>query len=72
MRDSNNTNPFLAYAQARLENYKMPVASLYQKSMEDMEKAEQKPKQKVFNSMTSLLKESFFVGSTKYGNNFIC
>ncbi len=68
---SNASNPFLAYTQAKLDDYQMPVASLYQDSVKAFIKSAQKPKQKVFNNMSKLLQESFFIGSTKYGNNFI-
>lgn len=67
----NASNPFLAYSQAKIEDYQMPVASLYQDSVKAFVKAQQKPKQKVFNNMSKMLQESFFIGSTKYGNNFI-
>ena len=68
---TNATNPFLAYNQAKIDDYKMPVTSLYQESLNAFVKSAQKPKQKVFNNMSKLLQESFFVGSTKFGNNFI-
>lgn len=68
---ANASNPFLTYNQARIDDYQMPVASLYQDSVKAFMKTSQKPKQKVFNNMSKLLQESFFVGSTKYGNNFI-
>lgn len=67
----NASNPFLAYTQAKIDDYQMPAASLYQNSIKAFAKSAQKPKQKVFNNMSKLLQESFFVGSTKFGNNFI-
>lgn len=33
--------------------------------------ASQPPKKKVYKSMNKMLQECFFVGSLKYGNNFI-
>ena len=69
--NKNASNPFLAYAQPQETNFKMPVASMYRDSLKAFAKANEKPKQKVFNNMSKLLQESFFVGSTKFGNNFI-
>lgn len=69
--NKNASNPFIAYTQAKIDNYKMPVASMYKDSMKAFRKASQAPKQKVFNNMSKLLQESFFIGSTKFGNNFI-
>lgn len=68
---TNASNPFLAYTQPKLDEFKLPAANLYRESVVAFFKTSQKPKQKVFNNMTKLLQESFFVGSTKYGNNFI-
>ena len=68
---TNATNPFLAYTQPRIEEFKMPVADMYKNSLNAFCKSTQKPKQKVFNNITKLLQESYFVGATKYGNNFI-
>ena len=68
--NKNASNPFLTYAQAD-SGYKMPVSDLYQDSLRAFAKNGQKPKQKVFNNLNKLLGESFFIGATKYGNNFI-
>ena len=69
---TNASNPFLAYTQPKVEEFKMPVADLYKDSLDGFSKSAQKPKQKVFNNITKLLQESYFVGATKFGNNFIC
>lgn len=68
---TNASNPFLVYNQTKIDEYKLPVASLYKKTIEEFNRTTQKPKQKVFNNLTKLLQESYFVGSTKFGNNFI-
>ena len=68
--NKNASNPFLTYSQAN-SGYKMPVSDLYQDSLRAFAKNGQKPKQKVFNNLNKLLGESFFIGATKYGNNFI-
>ena len=68
---ANASNPFLAYTQPKREEYKLPVADMYKDSLIAFQKNAQKPKQKVFNNITKLLQESYFVGSTKFGNNFI-
>lgn len=70
--NNNASNPFVAYTQAKIEEFKLPAASMYLDSMRAFAKSNQKPKQKVFNNMSKLLQESFFIGATKYGNNFIC
>ncbi len=67
----NASNPFLAYTQPKIEEFKMPVADLYKDSLDAFTKNAQKPKQKAFNSMYKMLQESYFVGATKFGNNFI-
>ena len=69
--NKNASNPFMAYAQAKVEDFKLPAASMYLESMKALAKSNQAPKQKVFNNMQKLLQESFFVGATKFGNNFI-
>ena len=69
--NKNASNPFIAYTQAKVEEFKLPAASMYLDSMKAFAKSNQPPKQKVFNNMSKLLQESFFVGSTKFGNNFI-
>ena len=68
---ANASNPFIAYTQPHIEEFKIPAASLYKDSLDAFSKSAQKPKQKVFNNITKLLQESYFVGATKYGNNFI-
>lgn len=45
------------------KEYKQAKAALLQASMP--------PKKKVYKSMNKMLQECFFVGSLKYGNNFI-
>ena len=70
--NKNASNPFIAYTQAKVEEFKLPAANMYKDSLKAFVKTSQPPKQKVFNSMSKLLQESFFVGSTKFGNNFIC
>ena len=69
---TNASNPFLAYTQPKVEEFKLPAADMYRDSLVAFHKNAQKPKQKVFNNITKLLQESYFVGSTKFGNNFIC
>lgn len=68
--NKNASNPFLVYSQAD-SGYKVPAMDLYRDSINAFVKTSQKPKQKVFNSMAKLLQESFLIGATKYGNNFI-
>ncbi|MBQ7449878.1 hypothetical protein IJS77_00545 [bacterium] len=69
--NKNASNPFLTYLQPQETVFKMPVAKMYNDSLKAFAKTNEKPKQKVFNNMSKLLQESFFVGATKFGNNFI-
>ena len=47
------------------------IANEYEKAVTGILEACQPPKKKVYNNMMKMLEESFFVGSLKYGNNFI-
>ena len=47
------------------------IANEYEKAVNGIIEACQPPKKKVYNNMTKMLEESYFVGSLKYGNNFI-
>lgn len=47
------------------------IAKEYKESKEALLRATQPPKKKVYRSMNKMLQECFFVGSLKYGNNFI-
>ena len=47
------------------------IAKEYTDSKAALYKASLPPKKKVYKSMNKMLQECFFVGSLKYGNNFI-
>ncbi len=47
------------------------VANEYEKAINGILEACQPPKKKVYKDMIKMLEESYFVGSLKYGNNFI-
>ncbi len=47
------------------------IAKEYSQSKAAILLASQPPKKKVYRSMNKMLQECFFVGSLKYGNNFI-
>ena len=47
------------------------IASQYIESQTEIEKAEKGKKLKVYNNLTSALKECYLTGSLKYGNNFV-
>ena len=58
-----SSNPFLNYTQSITDSYQETVLGLIQ--------ANEKPKRRTYRSITALLEESFFLGATKFGENFI-
>ena len=63
MNQQTSTNPFLNYTQAITDTYQETVVGLMETN--------KKPKRRSYRSMTALLEESFFLGATKFGENFI-
>ncbi len=47
------------------------VASTYGASKEKIEQSRSEKREKTYKSLKSALKECYFVGSLKYGNNFV-
>jgi len=47
------------------------AASIYQQSIDALSKAEEKPQAKVYRSINTMLEECYFVGASRFGNNFI-
>jgi len=47
------------------------IAKEYKNATNAIKEASQPPKKKVYRSLNKMLKECYFVGSLKYGNNFI-
>ena len=47
------------------------IAREYKNTTNAIKEASLPPKKKVYRSMNKMLKECYFVGSLKYGNNFI-
>ncbi len=47
------------------------IANEYKNSTNAIKQACEPPKKKVYRSLNKMLKECYFVGSLKYGNNFI-
>lgn len=47
------------------------VAQEYSDSKKALDEAAKGNKKKVYNNLTKMLQECYFVGSLKYGNNFI-
>ncbi len=43
----------------------------YVEAKKALKEASKPPRKKVYRSMTKMLQECYFVGSLKYGNNFI-
>ena len=57
------TNPFATYT--------LSIANQYEITVDGLQKAQEKPKRKVYKSMDKMLEECFFLGATKFGTNFI-
>jgi len=51
--------------------YTAPVVDEYQKVINLLNSNKEKNYKKVYNDLTKMLEESYFVGATKFGNNFI-
>lgn len=47
------------------------AASVYQQSMDSLNKAQEKPASKVYKSLNSMLEECYLVGASRFGHNFI-
>lgn len=63
MQEQKTTNPFT--------NYTLSITDSYQETVLGLMETNNKPKRRSYNSITSLLEESFFLGATKFGENFI-
>ena len=63
MQEQQMTNPFA--------NYTLSITDSYQETVLGLMATNNKPKRKSYNSITALLEESFFLGATKFGSNFI-
>ena len=63
MTEETYTNPFT--------NYTLSITDSYQESVLGLIQAKQKPRGKSYKSITALLEESFFMGATKFGANYI-
>lgn len=64
---------FEAVLDQNMENFFITTSAVdtYKQSSEAMKAASQPVKKKVYRSFDAILKECYFVGSLKYGNNFI-
>lgn len=58
-----STNPFA--------NYTLSIAAQYSETSTALEKAQQKPKRKVYRTLDKMLEECFFMGAGWIGNNYI-
>ena len=47
------------------------AADIYKEVTEKLSRVEAKPKAKAYRNLNSMLQECYFVGATKFGNNFI-
>ncbi len=47
------------------------ITNEYKNAKNALLEASKPPKKKVYRSMNKMLQECFFIGSLKYGNNFI-
>ena len=58
------TNPFINYTLAITDSYQDMAVGL-------VETVKNQPKRRSYSTITALLEESFFLGATKFGDNFI-
>ena len=47
------------------------AADIYKEVTDKLSRVEAKPKAKAYRNLNSMLQECYFVGATKFGNNFI-
>lgn len=59
-----NNNPFA--------NYTLSIANSYEDVQQGIRKAQKPVKRRIYQNLNALLKESFFLGASRFGNNFIC
>ena len=60
---SYTTNPFA--------NYTLSITTQYQETRAGVQKAQEKPKRKVYRTMEAMLEECVFLGATRFGTNYI-
>ncbi len=51
--------------------YTLNAADVYEESTKSLSATDEKPYQKVYTSLNKMLEECYFVGASKFGNNFI-
>lgn len=51
--------------------YASSIAQVYEETAKKLSTPDSRPYQKVYNSMGKMLEECYFVGASKFGNNFI-
>lgn len=54
-----------------LTKYTLPVADIYEQTAKSLAQTNDRPFQKVYTSLNTMLEECYFVGATKFGHNFI-
>ena len=52
-------------------NYTLAIAAQYNESRQGIQQAEKEPPRKVYRTLDSMLEECVFLGSTRFGTNFI-
>lgn len=52
-------------------NYTLSIATQYNETRTAVEKAQEKPKRKVYRTLDSMLEECVFLGATRFGTNYI-
>lgn len=52
-------------------NYTLAIAAQYNDTKSGIKEAEKEPPRKVYRSLDSMLEECVFLGSTRFGTNFI-
>ena len=51
--------------------YTSSVVQVYEETAQKLSEPEKRPYQKVYNNLTTMLEECYFIGASKFGNNFI-
>ncbi len=51
--------------------YSLQAVNVYEETAKNLAEEMHRPYQKVYNNLNKMLEECYFVGASKFGNNFI-
>lgn len=57
--------------QKQITKYTLSVADVYEKTAKALSTTAERPFQKVYTNLNTMLEECYFVGASKFGHNFI-